>query len=206
MNYTDLATHLLDLGERLQKHTRKIEGDKVGRSAKKLAQAVERFEDTLESFLASRKSGELLLETMLRSPSAKRHLTVDLLKRGLREVAGKRLQADELSAARKEFVEVLHANEKGSQGGKFLKAAFEEAARVEPGGKDKASLQREFVRLGGLSDEEYEKEIGKRTFGELRRLASTNGIKFTDKTSKQRLMALVRRFSIRAAVNISFDE
>jgi hypothetical protein len=206
MNYTDLATHLLDLGERLQKHSRKIEGDQVGRSAKKLAQAVERFEDTLDSFLASRKSGELLLETMLRSPSAKRHLTVELLKRGLREVAGKRLQADELSAARKEFVEVLHANEKGSQGGKFLKAAFEEAAFVEPGGKDKASLQREFVRLGGLSDEEYEKEIGKRTFGELRRLASTNGIKFTDKASKQRLMALVRRFSIRAAVNISFDE
>jgi hypothetical protein len=206
MNYTDLATHLLDLGERLQKHTRKIEGDKVGRSAKKLAQAVERFEDTLDSFLASRKSGELLLETMLRSPSAKRHLTVELLKRGLREVVGKRLQADELSAARKEFVEVLHANEKGSQGGKFLRAAFEEAAWVEPGGKDKASLQREFVRLGGLSDEEYEKEIGKRTFGELRRLASTNGIKFTDKTSKQRLMALIRRFSIRAAVNISFDE
>lgn len=206
MNYTDLATHLLDLGERLQKHSRKIEGDKVGRSAKKLAQAVERFEDTLESFLASRKSGELLLETMLRSPSAKRHLTVELLKRGLREVAGKRLQADELSAARKEFVEVLHANEKRSQGGKFLQAAFEEAACVEPGGKDKASLQREFVRLGGLSDEEYEKEIGKRTFGELRRLASTNGIKFTDKTSKQRLMALIRRFSTRAAVNISFDE
>src|SRR5215472_14123474 len=147
MNYTDLATHLLDLGERLQKHSRKIEGDQVGRSAKKLAQAVERFEDTLDSFLASRKSGELLLETMLRSPSAKRHLTVELLKRGLREVAGKRLQADELSAARKEFVEVLHANEKGSQGGKFLKAAFEEAAFVEPGGKDKASLQREFVRL-----------------------------------------------------------
>jgi len=206
MNYTDLATHLLDLGERLQKHSRKIEGDQVGRSAKKLAQAVERFEDTLDSFLASRKSGELLLETMLRSPSAKRHLTVELLKRGLREVAGKRLQADELSAARKEFVEVLHANEKGSQGGKFLKAAFEEAAFVEPGGKDKASLQREFVRLGGLSDEEYEKEIRKRTFGELRRLASTNGIKFTDKASKQRLMALVRRFSVRAAVNISFDE
>jgi hypothetical protein len=206
MNYTDLATHLLDLGERLQKHSRKIEGDKVGRSAKKLAQAIERFEDTLESFLASRKSGELLLETMLRSPSAKRHLTVELLKKGLREVAGKRLQADELSAARKEFVEVLHANEKGSQGGKFLQAAFEEAACVEPGGKDKASLQHEFVRLGGLSDEEYEKEIGKRTFGELRRLASTNGIKFTDKTSKQRLMALIRRFSTRAAVNISFDE
>ena len=206
MNYTDLATHLLDLGERLQKHSRKIEGDKVGRSAKKLAQAIERFEDMLDSFLASRKSGELLLETMLRSPSAKRHLTVELLKRGLREVAGKRLQADELSAARKEFVEVLHANEKGGQGGKFLKAAFEEAACVEPGGKDKASIQREFVRLGGLSDEEYEKEIGKRTFGELRRLASTNGIKFTDKTSKQRLMALIRRFSVRAAVNISFDE
>jgi hypothetical protein len=206
MNYTDLARHLLDLGERLQKHSRKIEGDKVGRSAKKLAQAVERFEETLDSFLASRKSGELLLETMLRSPSAKRHLTVELLKKGLREVTGKKLQAEELSAARKEFVEVLHANEKGSQGGKFLRAAFEEAACVEPGGKDKTLLQREFVRLGGLGDEEYEKEIVKRTFGELRRLAAANGIKFTDRTSKQRLMALIRRFAVRAAMNISFDE
>jgi hypothetical protein len=206
MNYSDLATHLLALGERLQKHSRKIEGDTVGRSAKKLAQTAERFEETLESFLASRKSGELLLETLLRSPSAKRHLTVELLKKGLREVAGKKLQAEELSAAKKEFVEVLHANEKASQGGKFLKAAFEEAAYVESGGKDKVSLQREFVRLGGLSDEEFEKAIVKRTFGELRRIAATNGIKFTDKTSKQRLTALIRRFSVRAAVNISFDE
>ena len=74
---------------------------------------------------------------------------------------------------------------------------------VESGGKDKESLQREFVGLGQLADEEFAKEIGKKSLGELRRLAGTNGIRFTDKTNKQRLAALIRRYAQRAVFNIS---
>ncbi len=58
-----------------------------------------------------------------------------------------------------------------------------------PEARTKLHLQREFISLGQLADEEFAQEIGKRTFGELRRMAGVNGIKFTDKTTKQRLIA-----------------
>jgi hypothetical protein len=201
MNYLDLSTRLSYLAERLNKQAAKIEGAAVGKSAMKLANQVEHFDAVLESYLASRKSGEFLLETLLRSPSAKRHLSLDLLKKGLREVCGKRLKAEELGLAKAEFIESVHGQDKSSAAAKFLKHAFAEAASVESGGKDKAALQQEFIQLGRLSEEEFAKVIAKRTFGELRRLAGSNAVRFTDKTTKPRLIQMIRRFSLRAAVN-----
>jgi hypothetical protein len=202
MNYADLTLLLTSLAERLEKHGGKLEGDRLGKSASKLASTASRFAEELEGFLASRKSGELDLETMLRSPGAKRHLSVDLLKRGLKELTGKRLKAEELTEAKSEFVEMVHDASKSKKAAQFLQDAFAEAAHVETGGKEKGALQQEFLRLGRLTDEEFEREIATRTFGALRRIAAANGIRFTDKTTKQRLIALIRRFSQRAALNI----
>jgi hypothetical protein len=203
MNYSDLSSRLLHLGERLAKHAGKIEGEILGRSARKLTMELNAFEENLESYLASRKSGELLLETLLRSPAAKKHLTVEMLKHGLREIAGKRLKSDDLTAAKREFIELIHELGKQNKAAEFLQGAFAEAFHVKSGGKDKLNLQREFISLGQLADEEFVQEIGNRTFGELRRVASVNGIRFTDKTTKQRLTALIRRYAQRAAFNIT---
>ena len=202
MNYSDLSNRLLHVGERLAKHAGKIDGETVGRSARRLAAQLDAFEEHLDSYLASRKSGELLLETLIRSPAAKRHLTIELLKHGLRQIAGKRLKSEDLPAAKREFIELIHEAGKQDKGVEFLQDAFAQAIHVETGGKDKLHLQREFIRLGQLADEEFAQEIGKRTFGELRRVAGVNGIKFTDKTTKQRLTALIRRYAQRAAFNI----
>jgi hypothetical protein len=203
MNYPDLATKLSQLGERLAKQSDRLEGEELGRSAAKLASHLARFEEQLESFLASRKSGELLLESLLRSPSSKRHLTVPLLKRGLRETCTKRLKSEELSAAKREFVELVHTAGKQAQAAEFLQNAFAEAVQVESGGKDKALLQREFVQLGQLTDDEFAAEIGSRTLPELRRIATVNGIRFTAKTDRHRLTALIRRYAQRAAFNVA---
>jgi hypothetical protein len=202
MNYSDLSNRLLHVGERLAKHAGKIDGETLGRSARRLAAQLDAFEERLDSYLASRKSGELLLETLIRSPAAKRHLTIELLKHGLRQIAGKRLKSEDLAAAKREFIELIHEAGKQDKGVEFLQDAFAQAIHVETGGKDKLHLQREFIRLGQLADEEFAQEIGKRTFGELRRVAGVNGIKFTDKTTKQRLTALIRRYAQRAAFNI----
>ena len=202
MNYSDLSSRLLHLGERLAKHAGKIDGETLGRSARRLATQLDAFEEHLDSYLASRKSGELLLETLIRSPAAKRHLTIELLKHGLRQIAGKRLKSADLPTAKREFIELMHEAGKQDKGVEFLQDAFAQAIHVETGGKDKLHLQREFIRLGQLADEEFAQEIGKRTFGELRRVAGVNGIKFTDKTTKQRLTALIRRYAQRAAFNI----
>ena len=203
MNYSDLAHRLLQLGERLTKHSEKLEGENIGRSAGKLASELDHFAEQLESFLASRKSGEFLLANLLRSPASKKHLTISLLKQGAREICGKRLKSDELAAAKREFLELIHGAGKQDQAVGFLKEAFAKAVRVDSGGKDKALLQREFIRLGQLLDEEFDAEIGVRKIAELRRIANVNGIRFTDKTTKQRLAALIRRYAQRAAVNVA---
>jgi hypothetical protein len=203
MNYSDLATRLSQLGERLAKQSDKLEGQNLGRSAAKLTSQLARFEEQLESHLASRKSGELLLESLLRSPASKRHLTIGLLKRGVREICAKRLKSADLSAAKREFIGLIHATRKQDLAVSFLKEAFADAAHVESGGKDKALLQREFVHLGQLLEEDFAVEIAARTIAELRRVATVNGIRFTDKTNRQRLTTLIRRYAQRAALNIA---
>jgi hypothetical protein len=203
MNYSDLAIRLEQLGERLAKVSDKLEGENLGRSAAKLASQLDRFDEQLESYLASRKSGELLLEALLRSPSSKRHLTLALLKLALREICAKRLKSEEVGAAKREFVELVHAAGKQDQAAEFLQEAFAEAAHVESGGKDKALLQREFVQLGRLLDHEFATAIASRTFAELRRVATVNGIRFTAKTDRQRLTALIRRYAQRVASNVA---
>jgi hypothetical protein len=203
MNYAELAATLLHVGERLTKHAGKIEGETMGRSARLLSEHLSRFEESLDAYLASRKSGELLLETILQSPAAKRHLTLSLLKEGLRGLAGKRLKSTELRTAKREFVEKVHETGHQVEAVEYLKEALSRAIHLESGGIDKGSLQREFVGLGQLADDEFAKEIGKKSIGELRRLAGMNGIRFTDKTTKQRLGALIRRYAQRAVFNIS---
>ena len=202
MNYQELAGKLLHVAERLQKHGNKLEGELIGKSAVKLATDIEQFDATLDGFLASRKSGELLLETLLRSPAAKKHLSLELLRKALREACSKRLKAEELVAAKKEFIETVHELDRAEAASKFLKHAFADAAYVAPGGKEKSELQQEFFALGQLSEEEYATTIAKRTFGELRRLAGTNGIRFTDKTTKPHLIKMIRRYSRRLATNL----
>ena len=203
MNYAELAATLHRVGERLSKHAGKIEGESMGQSARILLTHLSKFEELLDGYIASRKSGELLLETLLRSPAAKRHLTIRLLKEGLRNLTGKRLRSTDLRAAKREFVERVHEAGRQDEASEFLQEAFAEAIHVDSGGKDKASLQREFVGLGQLAEDEFAQEIQKKSLGELRRLAETNGIRFTDKTNKQRLAALVRRYARRAVFNIS---
>ena len=203
MNYSDLAARLSQLGERVAKQSEKLEGENLGRSAGKLSLQLQRFEEELESHLASRKSGELLLESLLRSPSSRGHLTLALLKHGLREVCGKRLRSEELAAAKREFIELVHASGKQDHAIEFLRQGFAEAVHVESGGKDKALLQREFFHLGQLLDEEFAREISVRTLAELRRIATVNGIRFTSKTNRQRLTTLIRRYAQRAAFNVA---
>jgi hypothetical protein len=203
MNYSDLANRLSQLGERLVKASDKLQGEDLGRLAAKLVAQLNRFEEQLESYLAGRKSGEFLLESLLRSPSSKRHLTIPLLKHGLREICGKRLKSEDLSGGKREFIELIRGAGKQDQALDFLKEAFAKAVHVESGGKDKALLQREFIHLGQLLDEEFTVEIGSRTLTELRRVATVNGIRFSAKTDRHRLTTLIRRYAQRAAFNVA---
>ena len=73
---------------------------------------------------------------------------------------------------------------------------------MESGGKDKALLQREFFHLGQLLEEEFAARLAHERC-ELRRIAAVNGIRFSDKTNRQRLTTLIRRYAQRAAFNVA---
>src|SRR5262249_8664632 len=124
MNYAELAASLRHVGERLSKHAGKVEGESMGQSARILLTHLSKFEALLDGYIASRKSGELLLETLLRSPAAKRHLTTGLLKEGLRNLTGKRLRSTDLRAAKREFVERVHEAGSQDEAAEFLQEAF----------------------------------------------------------------------------------
>jgi hypothetical protein len=200
-SYQELARKLTHLSERLQKHSGKLDGFSLGKRASKLDQELERFEAELNAFIASRKSGELALEMVLRSPTARKWLSIDILSRVAREVGGKRLKSETLPEAKAEFLESVHEAKEGEAATKHLRACLAEAIEVRSGGKDKLALQREFIQLGRLGDQEYALQISKRTFGELRKIAGATGIRFTDRTTKQRLVTIIRRYALRAAVN-----
>ena len=203
MNYQDLAQQLTSLSVRLEKHAHKLDGTPLGHAARKLKISLDHFDGTLEAYLAARKSGVLELETIYRSPSARRHLTVEILRRALRETASKRLKAETLPVAKIEYLETVKRLDKVGDAVNFLRRHFAAAVEVRAGGKEKLALQREFIALGKLPEEAFVQETARRTFGELRRLAGANGIRFTDKTSKPRLLQSIRRYASRAAANLA---
>ncbi len=113
-----------------------------------------------------------MLETLLRSPASKRHLTVRHAQTWSPGGRGKRLKSDDLPAAKREFIELVHEFGKQNKAAEFLQEAFADAFHVESGGKDKLRLQREFIHLGPTRWMRNSRiEIGTRTFGELRRVA-----------------------------------
>jgi len=203
MNYRELATTLEQLAYRLSKHADKLEGEVLGTQARRLLEDAQKVDAQVDTHLAGRKSGEWLLETLLRSPGAKRHLTLDVLRKLVRETLGRRLKADALPAAKRELIALAHAQVAGKAMADALRGYLSEAASVETGGKEKGALQQEFLALGSLSDEEFRETAGKRHLAELRRLASANGIPVTPKTPKARLLHLVRHYSQRALVNLT---
>ncbi|HEY0789698.1 MAG TPA: hypothetical protein VGD78_01420 [Chthoniobacterales bacterium] len=202
MNYRELATALEQLAHRLSKHADKLEGEALGSQAHRLLEDARKVAAQVDAHLASRKSGEWLLETLLRSPGAKRHLTLNALRKLVRETLGKRLKADALPAAKRELIDLAHAQASGQAVADALRGYLSEAASVKTGKKEKDALQQEFVALGSLSDEEFREAAGNRHLAELRRLASANGIPFTPKTPKVRLLHLIRHYGQRAVVNL----
>ena len=86
----------------------------------------------------------------------------------------------------------------------YLKEFFFQAATPPKIGDNKESLQAEFLRLGGLSDDELEFQLQHRfkTVGALRKLAKANAISFTVKTPKAKLTEMIVHFARRAHQNV----
>ena len=204
MNYLELSQVLLHLSQTTEKHHQELEGLTLAKIADSLAKTALRFQKKLDDFLGGRGPGIQELEELLVSPQARAHLKMPALNLIYKDLFGDKLTSDRPAAAKKEFFERVKKEQAGEKSVELLRLFFLKAAQRPALSKDEAALQDEFLRLGGLSDEELTFEFSDRwkSIGWLKALAKANAIPFSKDTSKERLIEQITHYARRAYGNI----
>jgi hypothetical protein len=204
MSYSELAALLIRLGDQIAAHQEVLEGPSLAKTAEGLEKAALRFQKKLEDFLGGKGPGIRELEELFASPQGRTHLKLPALFLLYLKVFGERLQADKPAAAKKAFLSRVKGEGMGEKAVEVVRAFFIQAAQRPAPAKDEASLQNEFLRLGGLTDEELAVEFGGRlkSLALLKALAKANAVPFSKETSKEKLIERITHYARRAHGNI----
>jgi hypothetical protein len=204
MNYLELSQVLLRLSQTTGQHHHELEGLSLAKAADSLAKAALRFQKKMEDFLGGRGPGIQELEELLVSPQARAHLKLPALNLICLDLFGDRLISEKPAAAKKELFDRIKREQVGEKSLELLRVFFIKAAQRPPLLKDEAALQDEFLRLGGLSEEELAFEFSDRlkSIGLLKALARANAIPFSKDTSKEKLIEQIIHYARRAYGNI----
>ncbi|MBI4768267.1 MAG: hypothetical protein HY787_27330 [Deltaproteobacteria bacterium] len=204
MNYSELSQVLLRLSQTTGQHHHELEGLTLAKAADSLVKATLRFQKKLEDFLGGRGPGIQELEELLVSPQARAHLKLPALNLIHKDLFGDKLTSEKPAAAKKEFINRAKKEQAGEKSVELLRLFFLKAAQRPPLSKNEAALQEEFLRLGGLSDEELAFEFSDRlkSVGLLKALARANAIPFSKEISKEKLIEQITHYARRAYGNI----
>jgi hypothetical protein len=205
MSYQELANQLTTLGKKVDDNQQKLEGIPLAKAAESLVKAAARFEKKLNDFLGGRGPGIQELEELLKSPQAKAHLPLPVLNLISKDLFGERLKAERLPAAKKEFLELVKREQVGEKTVALLREFFFKAAQMPPPPTDKEAMQRELLRLGGLSDDELNLEFSHRlkSVPILKRLAQANSLPVSRTAKKMELIEVITHYARRAYINIA---
>lgn len=205
MSYHDLAKQLTGMGTKVADNQEKLEGLLLAKGAESLVKALSRFEKRLDDFLGGRGPGIQELEELLKSPQAKAHLPLPGLNLISKELFNQRLQAERLPAAKKEFLALVKKGQVGEEAVALLRSFFFKAAQAPPPPADKEAMQRELLRLGGLSHDELNLEFSHRlkSVAVLKRLAQANSLPVSRSAKKAELMEVITHYARRAHTNIA---
>jgi hypothetical protein len=205
MSYKELAEHLQSVGGKVVNHYEKLAGIPLAKAAESLEKAVSRFEKKLDDFLGGLGPGIHELEELLKSPQAKAHLPLPGLNIISQKIFGEVLKADKLAAGKKEFFERVKKEQAGEKAVAVIKEFFFKAAQMPPPPEDKISLQNELLRLGGLSEEEFQYEISHRlkSVTLLKKLANANSLPVSKSAKRAELVQKITHYARRAYANIA---
>ena len=205
MSYQDLANQLSTLGRKVAENYEKLEGIPLAKAAESLIKAASRFEKKLDDFLGGRGPGIQELEELLKSPQARAHLPLPGLNLISKELFRERLKAERLPAAKKEFLELVKKEQVGEKAVTALREFFFKAAQMPPPPPDKEAMQRELLRLGGLSEDELKLEFSHRlkSVAILKRLAQANSLPVSRSAKKAELIEVITHYARRAYSNIA---
>lgn len=204
MSYLDLANQLKQIALKLEKNSSQIEGAALAKAATALSKSIISFEKKLDAFLGGSGPGIRELQELLKSPGATKHLKLPALSHLYRNIFGHSLTAATPAAGKKLFLQVAVEKQIGEKALAELKLYLSEAAQVASPPKDKESLQKEFLRLGGLPDDELILELDRRykTAPLLKALAQANAIEAKKGAKRERLIETIIHYARRAHANI----
>ena len=204
MSYTELSERLLKVAKSLAENGEKLEGIPLSKAAAALGKSLGSFETKLSDFLGGQGPGIRELQDLLKSPAAKKHLSLPALKIIFRNLLSKTLREETPAKAKALLFKEVKNAATGEEAVAHLKDFFRHAAAPAALELDKASLQQEFLRLGSLDSEELDYELAHRfkAIGTLKKLAKANAITFSPKTSRERLIQEITHYAQRAHRNV----
>lgn len=199
MSYGDLAARIETLAAKLRSHAGDLEGAKLAKAAQSFSKAAATFERHVETAISGSSPDLKELEILLASP-AKKLLKAPFWDKALRSLHGVR---EEKPTAAK-FLKLVRAEGNAGEALALVRREVEaQSVPVKPVPKDKAELQAELWRLGGLTDEEFAAEAAKRwKAAGLKKLAKANAIAVPKEVTLDRLARIVLETARRAHGNV----
>jgi hypothetical protein len=204
MSYLDLAQQLRQLSGKIDKNASRFEGATLAKAATSLTKSIATFEKKLDAFLGGAGPGIRELQELLKSPAATKHLKLPAISLLHRKLFGHSQSAETPAAAKKAFLLAAMGKEMGEETLSELREFLYRAAQIAPPAKDKESLQKEFLRLGGLPDDELIWELDSRfkNITLLKALAKANAVEVTKEVKRERLINSIIHYARRARANI----
>lgn len=205
MNHTELAIRLQAVATQLERHGNKLEGVAFAKAVGTFAKALTSFEKKMEATIRGSDPSIEALENLLKTHPGVKLLKLPSWQKLLQSTFGLKASEGTAASLKKKFLQ--RAKDSG-EGERAYTAVKEEITRlsqpVRPVPADKIQLQEEFLRLGGLSDEDFLIELSSRwkKISDLRKLAEANAITGAKTATRQRLEAEIMHYARRAHLNI----
>jgi hypothetical protein len=205
MSYTTLAAELKSLSVLLEKNADKLSGAALAKAATSLAKTSASFSKKLKETLGGQGPGIAEFTVQLNGSLAKKVIKGPALAKLYKKILNKNLSSDLTTAQGKKLLfSAVVENELGEKALAELKTLLAELTSVEPPPKDKESLQREFLALGRLDDEDAQLTLVTRfkAAAALKALAQSNNIIVKPKTKRETIEREIIHYARRAAANV----
>ncbi|GAB4240704.1 MAG: hypothetical protein OHK005_03100 [Candidatus Methylacidiphilales bacterium] len=205
MNHTELASRLQAVATQLERHGSKLEGVAFAKAFGTFAKALANFEKKLEATIRGRDPSIEALQNLLKTHPGVKLVKVPSWRKLLQSTFGIRAPEGTAASLRKEFLQRAKDSGEGERAFTALQAEIARLSQpLRPVPADKTKLQEEFLRLGGLSDEDLLIELSSRwgKISDLRKLAEANAISGYKTAKRPRLEADIMHYARRAYLNI----
>lgn len=207
MNPPQLASRLHAIAHQIENHASRMQGGDIAKAIGTLQKQLDSFEKKLQATVEGNAPGIKELGVLLKAKDNTRHLNLVGLRVLAKDIFGteapKAAKPGDLKTA------ILKAAARRGQGEVAVRTvrAFLDRAKAPktPVPKDEQELKREFLRLGGLSEEAFEYEIGARwsSVASLKALAKANAIAVPKGVKKPDLLREIKSVCRRAHANVA---